>query len=87
MFFKIGFQCTFLGFIIVSVGLRRVAFFILANLVQREFPGHVATQLIKKKINYICIYFMCKVILCIIILIISIVSDIILQTMFYSIKG
>lgn len=49
MFFKIGFQCTFLGFIIVSVGLRRVAFFILANLVQRESPGHVATQFIEKK--------------------------------------
>lgn len=49
MFFKIGFQCTFLGFIIVSVGLRRVAFFILANLVQRESPGRVATQFIEKK--------------------------------------
>lgn len=41
---------------------------------------------LKKKINYICIYFMCKIILYHY-LGISIVSDIILQTMFYSIKG
>ena len=64
-----------------------MAFFILANLVQRESPGHVGTELIEKKIDYICIYFMCKIILCIINLIFSIVSDIIFQTMFYFIKG
>lgn len=44
---------TLLGFFIVSVGLRHLAFFILANLVQRESPENTATQLVEKKINYL----------------------------------
>lgn len=58
---------TLLGFIIVSVGLRHLAFFFfLANLVQRESPENTATQLVEKKINYLYIYLVCEIILSII---------------------
>lgn len=48
MSFKIGF--VIIGFIIISVGLRHLTVFILADLVRRESPGDAATRLVKKNL-------------------------------------